>query len=439
MAVEFYIHKMSEHMETAQIVKWLVREGDRVDRFQVILQVETDKAIVDVESPEAGVIKGIRPGAVDGATVAVGEPICYIAEPDEAVPILPPLPGHSPEGARAPGAPASSQPSPPVALNHQHPSQPGEPGGPRDSQAIGAEVAGPRASPVARRVARELGVDLNQVQGTGPGGRISEADVRKHVETRRGVASIPAVPAMSSAPSIPPTPVDAVEWLNLTPVQKLTGERLRESVMNAPQFALDVAADMSQMLWLREQLADRVAAQAGAKPSVTALLVKVVAMALKRHPRANAEYSDGKLKVHADINIGVAVGTDEGLVVPVIKHADRKSLSDITRELVAFQEKAKTLRFSIEDLAGGTFTLSNLGMYGVDGFRAIVNPPQSAILAVGRIQKVPVGLADDTIALRPLMRLTLTADHRCLDGVQGSRFLGEIKDLLEQPHLLLAF
>ena len=198
---------------------------------------------------------------------------------------------------------------------------------------------------------------------------------------------------------------------------------MRESVVNAPQFAIDVAADMTQALWLREQINERIEAEAGAKLSVTGLLVKVVGAALKHHPRANAEFAGDHLKVHEEINVAVAVGTDDGLVVPVIKSADRKSLSEITRELAGFQEKVRTLRFTAEDLSGGTFTLSNLGMFGVDNFRAIINPPQSAILAVGRIQKTPIGLPDDTIALRPMMSLTLTVDHRCLDGVQAARLL----------------
>jgi pyruvate dehydrogenase E2 component (dihydrolipoamide acetyltransferase) len=296
-----------------------------------------------------------------------------------------------------------------------------------------------RASPVARRVAKELGVDLNAVTGTGPQGRISEADVRAY-------AARPVAPPPAPRPaSRPVAPEAAAEWLDLTPIQKLTGERLRESVVNAPQFALDVAADMTQLLWLRDQLSGRVEAEAGARPTITGLLVMAIADALTRHPRANAEFSPsqgsstgGRLKLHAEINFGVAVGTEDGLVVPVIRDADRKSLAEITRELATFQEKARALRFSADDLAGGTFTLSNLGMYGVDGFRAIVNPPQSAILATGRIINTPVGLPDGTIALRPMMNLTLTVDHRCMDGVQAARFLAEVKELLEQPQLLLA-
>jgi pyruvate dehydrogenase E2 component (dihydrolipoamide acetyltransferase) len=317
-------------------------------------------------------------------------------------------------------------------------------------------VAGPRASPVARKVAKDLGVDLNTVTGTGPQGRVTEDDVRAAAAKRKdeggrmkdeGAVSAPMAPPVAPAPSVPapdhalPTALHAprtTHHAQLTPIQRITGERMRESVVNAPQFALDVAADMTQALWLREQLTERVQAEAGAKLSVTGLLIKIVAVALKRHPRANAEFAGDKLTLHEEINLAVAVGTDDGLVVPVIRNADHKSLAQITAELAAFQEKAKTLRFSADDLTGGTFTISNLGMYGVDGFRAIINPPQSAILAVGRIVKTPVGLPDDTIALRPLMSLTLTVDHRCMDGVQGARFLAEIKTLLEQPHLLLA-
>jgi pyruvate dehydrogenase E2 component (dihydrolipoamide acetyltransferase) len=448
MAVEFYIAKMSDHMETAQILKWLVNEGDRVEQYQIILELMTDKVTAEVEAPAAGVIKGIRPGAVDGAEVPVGEVICYIAAPGESVPALPPLPGYETpdEGRTIAEHPSGTKDEEPVAQVEI---------APKEGEA--EPVAGPRASPVARRVAKDLSIDLTAVTGTGPQGRITEADVRafataKTDERRKTkdepVAPTPTAPAVSApehisriphqdmSPSTLPAPRSTD--LPLTPVQRITGERMRESVVNAPQFAIDVAADMTQALWLREQINERIEAEAGAKLSVTGLLVKVVGAALKHHPRANAEFAGAHLKVHEEINVAVAVGTDDGLVVPVIRSADRKSLSEITRELAGFQEKARTLRFTAEDLSGGTFTLSNLGMFGVDNFRAIINPPQSAILAVGRIQKTPMGLPDDTIALRPMMSLTLTVDHRCLDGVQAARLLAEIKDLLERPHLLLA-
>ena len=209
-----------------------------------------------------------------------------------------------------------------------------------------------------------------------------------------------------------------------------------ESVASAPQFALELSANMSEALRLRERVAARLGGEAGGRLSVTALLIKAAAGALQRHPRVNAGFDGGRLEVHGRINVAVAVDAEGGLVAPVVRDADRKSLAAIGRELRLFQEKARSLRFSGEDLGGATFTVSNLGMLGVDRFRAIINPPQSAILAVGRIASVPVGRADGSIALQPMMSLTLTADHRCLDGAAAARFLTSIRDLLEAPHRL---
>jgi pyruvate dehydrogenase E2 component (dihydrolipoamide acetyltransferase) len=208
-------------------------------------------------------------------------------------------------------------------------------------------------------------------------------------------------------------------------------------VQQAPQFALESDVDMTQSLWLREALMEKVLAETGERLSITAILVKIVAAALKATPRANASFQDGRLKVHQQVNVGVAVGTEDGLVVPVIKEADQKSLMQVVRELKSFKGKAQEMRFTTEDLAGGTFTISNLGMYGIDRFNAIINPPQSAILAVGRVIKTPVGMPDDTVVLRPMMSSTLTVDHRAMDGVQGAKFLAEITRRLESPYFLL--
>ncbi len=450
MAVEIYMAKMSDHMEAGEIIRWLVKEGDRVDEGQVILEVMTDKVAAEVEAAASGVLKGVRAGADEGATVPVGETIAFIAEPDEEVPVLPPLEpplslvdATEAETAPAPATPAAEPPKGPPGKVRATPVArrvarelgvdlslvPGSgPGGrvkEEDVQAF-AEAAktpeskparGIRASPIARRVARELGIDITQVKGTGPGGRIKEEDVR------------------AFAADAPPTP--EVEWLDLTSIQRLTGQRMLESVHQAPQFALTSDVDMTQALWLREALMERVMAETGERLSITSILVKVVALALQRHPQTNVSFEDGRVKMHPRINVGVAVGTDEGLVVPVIKEADQKPLVQVVKELATFRDKARQMRFTTEDLSGGTFTISNLGMYGVDRFNAIINPPQSAILAVGRVIKTPVGLPDDTIALRPMMSLTLTVDHRSMDGVLGARFLAEIKERLEKPFFLL--
>jgi pyruvate dehydrogenase E2 component (dihydrolipoamide acetyltransferase) len=229
-----------------------------------------------------------------------------------------------------------------------------------------------------------------------------------------------------------------VQIVELSNIQQITGQRMLESVHQAPHFFLQVGADMSAALNLVEKLRERIQAETGERLSVTTLLVKAAAAALKGYPRANSSYENGGLRQYADVNIGVAVGGEDGLVVPVIKNADQKSLSQITSQLKSFQAKAKELRFSLEELSGGTFTISNLGMYGIDVFTAIINPPQSSILAVGRIVNTPVGLDDGSIALKPLMALTLSVDHRCMDGMQAAKFLSEIKAFLEEPYLLLS-
>jgi len=402
MATEFFIHKMSEHMESAKIIRWLVQEGDSIQQFQIIMEVETDKVAAEIEAPASGILKGVRAGAVDGADVPVGETIAFIAQPDEVVPVLPLL-----------GSAGSATPI--------------EPPPPSPAPATNIEPGAIKATPVARRVAKELGVDLSLVKGTGPDGRIKDEDVRAYAEAAQTRS---AVPAPAPAPA-------AGEWLDLTATQRITGQRMTESVQSAPQFALSLQADMTNTLWLREALMDRIMADTGERLSITAILVKVAAAALQQHPRANAEFDNGRIKLHAPINIGVAAGSDAGLVVPVIKTADQKSLAQIMRELKDFQAKAQQMRFGADDLMGGTFTISNLGMYGIEQFNAILNPPQSAILAVGKVIKSPIGLPDDSIAVRPLMSLTLTVDHRVMDGVQGAQFLSDLKARLEKPFFLL--
>ena len=454
MAVEVFMSKMSDHMETGEIIRWLVSEGDRVEQGQIILEVETDKTVAELEAPASGILKGIRSGAEAGITIPVGETFAYIAAPDEEVPVLPPLvpagtqvvqdqtpvPTSGPKPVSKPSGETRKSESGPVraspaarrvakALGIELSQVPGSgPGGriteddvrafdPAQTTAPAQATKGVRASPVARRVARELGVELAQLTGTGPNGRITEEDVRAYAK---------------SGPS-----EDHALWLELTPVQRLTGERMVESVQTAPQFALSASVDMTNTLGIRETLMEPVLAETKERLSITAILIKVVATALKDYPRANATFEAGRVKLYPQINVGVAVGTDDGLVVPVVKEADQRSLAQITQELGTFQEKVQQMRFSRDELSGGTFTISNLGMYGIDHFNAIINPPQSAILAVGRIIKTPLGMPDDTIALRPLMNLTLTVDHRSLDGIHGARFLALIKERLEKPDFLL--
>jgi pyruvate dehydrogenase E2 component (dihydrolipoamide acetyltransferase) len=405
MPVEVFVHKMTDHMESARIIQWRVKEGERVKEHQVIMEVETDKAVAELESPASGVLKGIRQGAIEGAQVPVGETLAFIAEPGEEVPVLPPL---TPEGAKAVGAMALAE----AGVNTAEPEEPG------------SRV---RATPAVRRIARELNVDLGLVKGTGVDGKITEKDVRAFAVTKGVVLGDHAPPVVLSEP---------VEWVDLSTVQRLTGQRMVQSIQTAPQFALTVSADMTNALQFRKASTDQVAAEIGESISVTVLLVKIVATALKHNPRANASFEDGRVKMHKRVNLGVAIGAEDGLIVPVIKDADQKPLVQIASELQVFRQKARQMRFSTDDLSGGTFTISNLGMYGIDQFNAILNPPQSAILAVGRIINTPVALPDNTLTTRPMMSLTLTVDHRVVDGIQGARLLAEIKGSLEKSDAL---
>lgn len=456
MAIEVFMPKMSDHMAAGEVIDWLVKEGGAVEKGQPILSVMTDKATVDLESPATGTLKGLREGVKPGANVPVGETIAFIAATDESVPVLPPLPG---------GAPLTKKDSA-VAAAEPGPVKP-EQGPVRASPAVrhlakqlgidlarvrgtGAEgriterdvnqyVAVQRArppekveqvsiSPVARRMAQEVGIDPAQIKGTGPQGRITKEDIEAFGRT--------AVPTPAAVPVVGPDQSED-DWFDLNPIQRLTGQRMLESVHSAPHFALSVDLDMTKAYEFREAWTDSVVKETGQRLSITGVLVKVVACALRKFPRANASFEAGRIKLHKQINIGVAVGANQGLVVPVIRNADRKSLIQIMQELEGFQEKAAGMRFGKDDLTGGTFTISNLGMFGVDRFQAIINPPESAILAMGRIVKVPVGLPDDTIALRPMMSCTLSIDHRSMDGVQGAKFLGQVRLLVENPYLLV--
>jgi pyruvate dehydrogenase E2 component (dihydrolipoamide acetyltransferase) len=287
-----------------------------------------------------------------------------------------------------------------------------------------------RATPFVRKRARELGVDLALVAGSGPHGRISEEDLNAFVQAR----SVPpaAHPAAPTAPS-PARGEEDSRWLELTKIQRVTGERMTQSAQTVPQFSLTVEVDATNLLELREFLAR----QGAGKITVTAILVKIVADVLRRMPRANASFVDGRLQLHGHVNIGVAVGSEDGLLVPVIHDADRQSLAGIDARLVDFREKASRGRFASNDLMGGTFTISNLGMFGIRQFNAIVNPPESGILAVGEIVYKPICLADRSVAVRPIMMMTLTVDHRSLDGLVAAGLLGAIREAVGQPLILV--
>ena len=383
MAVEIFLPKMSDHMETGLVLRWFCKEGDVVELGQPLLEIETDKATGELDAPASGILKGVR--VAEGATVAVGATLALIVQPGETISELKqPLLGRTES---------------------------------TEKQLAQAEV---KATPLARRVAKDLKVDLARVKGSGPNGIIRDEDVSNY-------ATSLASSSQASTPTAMPQ----------SKVQLVTGQRMAESFNRAPHFYVQVSVDMTRALDLLEQIKRKIELETGESITLTVLIVKAAAAAIQKMPRLNTVFDGEHLSVSGDINIGIAISIDEELVVPVIKQANSKSLAEITVELKQFQARATHKKLTLEDLSGGTFTISNLGMFGVDVFHAIINPPQSSILAVGRVAKTPVGMPNDTIALRPMMNLALSADHRVLDGVQAARFLGELKGLLESPVQLL--
>jgi pyruvate dehydrogenase E2 component (dihydrolipoamide acetyltransferase) len=392
MATEVVMLRFTHEMEEGTIARWLKAEGDDVRQGEPLFDVITDKVNVEVEAPATGVLRRILVAAEQ--PVRVGTTVAWIGTADEPLPEV-----AAPAASAAHAAPPEPRPAPRGAESREHPSD--------DPRAGGRVVA----SPVAQRLAREKGVDLAHVTGTGPRGRITEADVLRFAG------------AAAAAP--------ADELIPLSRLRKTISERMSRSAQTIPHFTLTVDADMTEALGWREQRAD----VDGRKPSVTALLVKAAADALRRFPQVNASLTDQGIRRHAHINVGVAVASDEGLVVPVVRDADGKAPSDISAELSRLQGKARALRFEAHEITGATFTITNLGMFGIDSFLAIINPPEAAILAAGRIAERPVGLGGQVV-LRPMMTLTLAVDHRVLDGASAAPFLTEVKKLLESPNLL---
>jgi pyruvate dehydrogenase E2 component (dihydrolipoamide acetyltransferase) len=432
--------RLSDSMEEGTILKWLKADGDEVARGDELAEIETDKATMTYEADTAGTLSIV---AQEGQTLAIGEIIARIGAGGEApaqeapadeAPAEDVPPGEQPPMREEEPAPAAADPTP--ARVAAPPAQ--------DDQQADRNGGRPKASPVARRIARERNIDLAAVTGTGPGGRIVKADVES---AQPGAAPAPAAPAAAEAPAAaapPPAPVVAesgtpkgdVTVEELTRTQQVIARRMAESKATVPEFAISTTIDMEGCVGLRGQL-KAVAPEGGAVPSYNDMVVKACALALREFPRANGSYKDGRFELYSRVNVGVAVAADDALVVPTIFDADRKAVSEIARESRALAERVRAGVVTPPELGGGTFTVSNLGMFGVTSFQAVINPPQAAILAVGAMEQRAV-VRDGEIVARHAMDVTLVCDHRILYGADAARFLARIRALLEQP-LALAF
>jgi pyruvate dehydrogenase E2 component (dihydrolipoamide acetyltransferase) len=406
MATEIKLPRLGQGMEAGTIVRWLKSEGDPVEKGEPLYELDTDKVTQEVESDASGVLLKI---AVAEGEVEVGRTIAVIGEQGEEVAVESPrgdsTNGGSPEDTKLP----ERRPEP-------------EPARPRQADTAEGRV---KASPLARRIARERGLDLSMVAGTGPDGRVVAEDVERAAAT-----AAPSVPSPAPA-ALPPT--EGVEVQQLSSMRKTIARRLTEA-WQAPVFQLGVTVDMERAMALRERLVELHGD--AVKPTISDLLTKVCAAALMRHRAVNALYTGDAIELHPTANIGIAVAIPNGLVVPVIPGCERKTIAEIAAARAEVVERARTGKLRQPDLEGGTFTISNLGMFGIERFVAVLNPPQSAILAVGSIEDKVVAV-DGQPVVRPRMELTLTCDHRAVDGATGAKFLRDVKSFLEEPGLAL--
>ena len=394
---ELTMPKLSDSMADAVILKWLKAPGDDFARGDGLIEVETDKATVVYEAEWDGTLDAIL--APEGATVSVGEPIATLANGDSAMGLEAPTAAEP-----APVAPTLT----PAAAAPARTADDGSDGGKR-----------PIATPVARRTAVELGVSLHGVVGTGPGGRITVEDVQRAA----------AVAGSSTAAEDAVSGKGEVSVLALTPTQATIARRMTESATTIPVFTVSADVDVSQIVASRREARDK----GEDSPSVNDFVVKAAANALGEYPRFNASYVDGKVECYSRVNVGIAVATEDALLVPVVRDADRKSLNEIAAETRRLADAARKRTLTPDDFHDGTFTVSNLGMFGVGSFTAIIDPPQVAILAVGSARRAPVEQSPDRVVFRDLMTVTLSCDHRVVYGADGARFLSRLRELLESP------
>jgi pyruvate dehydrogenase E2 component (dihydrolipoamide acetyltransferase) len=407
MATDVIMPALGVAQEKGTLLNWLKAEGQSVTKGEPLMEVETDKATVELEAPASGILTNVTASA--GDEIPVGNRIAVILAPGELVtpaavrehPHPLPLPegegikeGRSPEGEGKRGA----RPIPPSEI-------------PSESRpAVQGKIL---ASPAAKRIAREKGIDLASLKGSGPGGSVLAEDVLK------------STPSQTMATGEPPRIKQTVQ---VTPMRRIVGERMTKSKQTAPHFYVSMDADMTEIIRQRNMLKETAAALV---PSINEFILSACARALRDFPSLNAAFTDHGVEIYSDINIGMAVALEEGLVVPVIRNADGLSLQELAKQSHELAEKAQKKKLFPLDYEGGTFTVSNLGMFGVDNFIAIINPPQCAILAVGQVapRVVPHG---EGIAVRPMMIMSLSADHRVVDGAIAARFLREVKRHLER-------
>jgi pyruvate dehydrogenase E2 component (dihydrolipoamide acetyltransferase) len=495
MATKVHMEALSPTMEEGQLVRWLKSEGDTIEEGDVLAEIETDKATMELVARGSGVLQGVR--IKEGETAPVGEVIAIIgaegdvaeeaaddeaagdeaadeaadddAADDDAADDDAADDGKDAEAgaeakrperqeqktpeAKGAGAAGRDQDAKPREVREKdgaagagkgaaQESKAGAPAAPRES----GDEARVKVSPLARRLAEESGIDLSGVEGTGPGGRVTKRDIEAVVErggagrdeAARGEAEAAAAPpvargAEAAAPAEPGA--DSTE-VPVTQMRKAIARRLAQSIGPIPTFYLTVELDMTEMMALRGRLNERLE-KSGGKASLNDFIIKAVAVALARHPEVNASWGDRAIIRHSRVHVGVAVAVEDGLITPIIRDADRKRVRDIATEVKELAERAREKKLKPEEYTGATFSISNLGMFGIVEFTAIINPPEAGILAVGAVEEKPV-VVNGEVVVQPRMRMTMSCDHRVVDGAMGARFLQTVRELMEDPMLMIA-
>ena len=414
MAIDVIMPQMGADMTEGTLVRWLKQVGDEVSRGEILAEIETDKATVELEAYEAGVLrKHVVP---EGETVPVGQVIAILGAADEAIEDEPEL-----------------KPRPPVADRHSESSP--APAESRAARAPSAPVEGGRVriSPVARRIATDAGIEPSAIAGTGPDGRILRRDVEAAIASQSAAPKPAAIaapsPERAAAPSSGPAAAP-FELVPFTRMRQAIARRMSQSKQHQPHYYITLDVDMTAASAFRSQLNSQAADDQ--RVSFNDLVVKACAIALGRHPRFNAEFTDEGIRVYSQVNLAIGVALDDGLIAPAIIDVGTKSLGAIAREARDVANRARSGHLKAEEYSAGTFTITNLGAFGVETLIGIINPPQSAILGVGSIMPQPV-VIDGQVVVRQVMKVALSADHRVTDGAEGARFVKEIQSLLENP------
>ena len=445
---------LSPTMEEGQVVKWLKGEGDAVAHGDILAEIETDKATMELVARGEGVLRKVFVG--EGATASVGDVIAIVAAEEEDIAALVAGLGGGGEPGRAvapadngdasadsavagvppaetastaAAGPSPAAPPPPATASTPTPAPtPAPAAAPTPTPTAPTRI---KASPVARRLARDAGLDLAALQGSGPGGRV----IKRDVEAAARAAEVAAAAPPPLLTPWPPPPDTEFEDIPLTQMRKTVARRLTDSLGPVPHFFLTVDVDMTRALAARKRVNELLAAR-GAKASINDLIIKAAAVALTHHPECNAWWQGDSIRRFNRVHIGVAVAVPDGLITPVVRDAQAKGLGRISTEVRELAGRAREKKLRPEEYTGSTFSISNLGMFGIEKFTAVINPPEAGILAVGAVEARPVAV-DGQVVVRPRMRVTMSCDHRVVDGALGARFLATLKSFLEEPAAIL--